>query len=189
VSTARVRLVDEPDRSGRTTATLVASLGARLAVLHAVTGADAVGALVAGFGALGRVTASTVEGARLRESLECGRAGTNGERIWSALMIDRWTSSLPPSPVLDHLRNDLALLLADDVDEILELPPIPPESSGAKGAHEPQTNTAIDVILGLWTFAHEILDGVDTLTRSTLPAAGRVLAAVSPPPTDGPLLR
>jgi hypothetical protein len=189
VSTAHVRLVDEPDRSGRTTATLIASLGARLAVLHAVTGADAVGALVAGLAALGRETAKTAEGARLRDALAAGRAGANAEQIWSALLMDRWTSVMPPSPVLDHLRNDLALLLADDVGEILDLPPVPPEPVGVEGAHEPQPTTALDLILGLWTLAHEIIDGVEVLAEPTMPPAERVLVTATPPPTNGLLLR
>lgn len=187
--TAQVRLVDEPDRSGRTTATLLASLGARLAVLHAVSGADAVGALVAGFAAVGRETAQTAEGARLREALAAGRAGGNGEQIWSALLIDRWTSTMPPSPVLDHLRNDLALLLAEDVGEVLDLPPVPPEPVGVEGAHEPQPTTAVDVMLGLWTFAHEIIGGVEALAESTMPAPERVVVTAAPPPTNGLLLR
>lgn len=189
MSAEQVRLVDEPDRSGRTTATLLASLGARLAVLHACTGADAVGAMVAGFAALGRETARTAEGARLREALGASRAGGNAEHLWSALLIDRWTSAMPPSAVLDHLRNDFALLLADDVGEILDLPPVPPEPTGAEGVREPQTTTALDVILGIWTLAHEIIDGVDALAEPTLPAAERVQVTVAPPPTIGLLLR
>ena len=48
MSAARVRLVDVPDGPGRTTATLLASLAARLGVLHLISGSDAVGSLAAG---------------------------------------------------------------------------------------------------------------------------------------------
>lgn len=183
--TARIRLVDEPDRSGRTTATLLASLGARLAVLHGVSGADAIGAMVAGFAAIGRETARTAEGARLRAALIGGDAGANAERLWSALLIDRWTSAFPPSPVLDHLRNDFALLLADDIEEILDLPPVPPEPAGT--GHVPaEPTTAADVMLGLWAFAREIVAGVESLAGD----AADVVAGPAPaPPTSGPLLR
>lgn len=189
MSAAHVRLVDEPDRSGRTTATLLASLSARLLLLHAITGADAVGALVAGFAALGRDAAKTAEGASLYEALAAGRAGATAEHLWSALLIDRWTSAMPPSAVLDDLRNDLALLAADDVVEILDLPPVPPEPAGVEGAHEPQATTAVDVMVGIWTLAHEIIEGVDALAEPTRPAAERVRVTVTPPPTNGLLLR
>jgi hypothetical protein len=182
--------VDEPDGGGRTTATLLASLGGRLAVLHAVTGADAVGALLAGFAALGREVGATASGARLREGLEAGLAGANADRLWSALLLDRWTGALPPSPVLDHLRNDLALLLADDVDETLDLPPVPPEPAGRARGREPQPTAALDTILGLWAYARELVAGVEAAAAPTLPAAERVLvAAPATAPTTGPLLR
>jgi len=189
LNTGRVRLIDESDRGGRTAATLLGSLGGRLAALHVITGADAVGALLAGFAALGRDVARTAEGARLREALAAGRPGANAERLWEVLLLDRWTSALPPSPVLDLLRNDLALLLADDVDETLDLPPVPPEPSGAAAGREPQPTTAIDVVIGLWAFARELAAGVEALAGPTLPAAERVLVGPSSPATTGPLLR
>jgi hypothetical protein len=186
-----VRLIDEADRSGRTTATMLASLSGRLAVLPAISGADAVGSLIAGFAELGRQTARTAEGAELRRALASGRAGSNGERVWSALLVDRWTASLPPSPVLDHLRNDLALLLAADLDEVLELPPAPAEPTGSTTAPEPAATTAIDVMVGLWTFGHELVAAVDALAGPTRAQPGRVEVTDlrRPPPTDGVLLR
>ena len=187
---ARVRLVDEADRGGRTTATLLASLGGRLASLHAVTGADAVGAFVSGLAALGRDAACTAPGARLRSALAAGRPGATAQRLWSALLIDRWTSALPPSPVLDHLRNDLALLLADDVAEFFELPPALPEPSGPNTGREPQETTALDVIVGMWVFAQELTAAVEALAEPTLPGSGQVVSGPdTPPPTAGPLLR
>lgn len=184
----RLRLVDEPERSGRTTATLLASLAGRLGVLHSVSGADAVGSLAAGFAALGREVAATAEGRALREALDRGRAGANGDRLWSSLAIDRWTSALPPSPVLDHLRNDLALLLVDDLDATLELPPLPAEPTGGD-APAPQPTAALDLVLGLWAFAREVVAGVEAIAGPTLQPPGRVDAGAPVPPIEGPLLR
>ncbi|MDQ4025967.1 MAG: hypothetical protein M3217_10860, partial [Actinomycetota bacterium] len=84
-SAEQVALVDAPESAGRTTATLLGSLTARLAALHLISGADALGSLVAGYAALGREVARTAEGARMKRALESGRAGRNGELLWSRL--------------------------------------------------------------------------------------------------------
>jgi hypothetical protein len=189
VSTPHVRLVDAPEDSGRTTATLVASLAARLGVLHLVSGSDAVGSLAAGFAALGREVAKTADGARLRRALEGGEAGSNGDVLWSTLRIESWVSSAPPTPVLDQLRNDVALLLADDLRETLELMPIPAEPAGER-ADPPAESTFADLVLGLWAFSRELVAAVETLAEPTLSAAGSLESG--PPPAaqpEGELLR
>jgi hypothetical protein len=183
VSTPHVRLVDAPEDSGRTTATLVASLAARLGVLHLVSGADAVGSLAAGFAALGRAVSESADGARLRRALERGEAGANGDALWSALRIGSWVSSTPPTPVLDQLRNDVALLLADDLRETLELMPIPSEPAGER-AVAPTESTFADLVLGLWWFSRELAAAVETLAEPTLAAAGSLESG--PPPDAGP---
>ena len=186
---ARARLVDAPDEPGRTTATLVASLAARLGTLYLVSGADAVGSLAAGFAALGREVARTAEGARLREALERGRPGANGKAIWSTLQTGRWVSSTPPSPVLDQLRNDVALLLADDLDDTLALMPIPGEPAGQRA--QPPTESAFpDLVLGLWAFSRELVAAVDALAAPTLPPPGELRHGAAPgAPPEGELLR
>jgi hypothetical protein len=186
--TARVRLVDGVPGPGRTTATLLASLAARLATLHFATGAQAVGSLVAGLAALGRAVAATADGARLKQAIEAGRAGTNGEAVWSALQIAEWTAGLPPSPVLDHLRNDLALLLADDLEDVIDLLPIPGEAAGAQAADDEVAPTFLDCVLGLWAFAREIDGAVAALVRGALADPGAVVAGPDPEP-PGPILR
>ena len=50
----RILLVDSAEGPGRTTATLVASLAARLSLLHVISGADAAASVIAGYAALGR---------------------------------------------------------------------------------------------------------------------------------------
>jgi hypothetical protein len=185
----RVRLIDCADDPGRTTATLVASLAARLGVLHLMSGADAVGAMTAGFAALGREVGRTAEGARLREAIEAGRPGANGNMLWKALLLEEWISSMPPSPVLDQLRNDLALLLADDLEETLRLMPIPGQSVGAKGVQQPEASTFADCLLGLWAFSKELLRSVEALAAPTASTSGVRPAANPPPETEGPLLR
>lgn len=185
----RVRLVDAPEEAGRTTATLVASLAARLGTLFVVSGADAVGSLVAGFCALGREVSQTAEGARLRAALERGRVGANGAAVWQTLKIGNWVSTVPPSPVLDQLRNDVAVLLADDLIETLELLPIPgePAGLGAPGLGEWEFP---DLVVGLWAFSRELVDAVDALAEPTLPASGEVrIGAAAEEPPAGELLR
>jgi hypothetical protein len=187
---SEIRLVDEADRSGRTTATLLASLTARLATLSLISGADAVGALVSGYAALGRQTAKTADGQRLHAALRAGRPGANGDLLWAALLIDRWSSALPPSPVLDNLRNDLALLLVDDLQPTIELPPMPSEQVGPGGGPVAAPATAVDFIVGMWAFGKELVAGVEAMAAPTMPLPGQVQAGPPiPPPLDPPLLR
>jgi hypothetical protein len=89
--------------------------------------------------------------------------------------------------VLDQLRNDLALLLADDLDVTLPLLPIPGETAAVEPVEQPLT--VADYLVGLWAFAREVVWTVERVADATLPAAG----AVSDPDVeierDGPLLR
>ncbi len=183
----RVKLVDAAGGPGRTTATLVASLAARLGTLYFVSGAAAVGSLVAGFAALGREMRQTVEGARLHHALESARAGSNGEALWAALKVGDWASGVPPSPILDHLRNDLALLLADDLEDTLALLPIPGEATGARADDDELPATFADCVLGLWAFAREIGHAVDALVGT--PPPEDVVATAPDFERAGPLLR
>jgi hypothetical protein len=185
----RVRLIDCADEPGRTTATLVASLAARLGILNLMSGADAVGSMTAGFAALGREVGRTAEGTRLREAIEAGRPGANGNALWKALRLEEWISSMPPSPVLDQLRNDLALLLVDDLEETLQLMPIPGQSVGAKGASQPAPATFADCLLGLWAFSTELIRSVEALAAPTVSADAVRTGAESSPEPEGPLLR
>jgi hypothetical protein len=189
VHPVRVRLVDAPEEAGRTTATLLASLAARLGTLFLVSGADAVGSLVAGYCALGREVGMTAEGARLRRAIDSGRAGANGESIWRTLNLDRWISAVPPSPVLDQFRNDLALLLAEDLVETLELMPIPGEAAGDRAPAMADWDFS-DLVLGLWAFSSELVAAVEALAEPTLPRPGDVQVGVTEDePPAGELLR
>jgi len=186
---AQARLVDAPGQAGRTTATLLASLAARLGSLYLVSGADAVGSLAAGFAALGRAVSETAEGARLRRALERSRVGANGDALWTALRIRDWISSLPPAPVLGQLRNDLALVLADDLLDMLELMPIPGEPAGAS-ADEPAAAEFVELVLGLWAFSRELVAAVEELAAPTLAPANSFAAGVAAPgDPEGELLR
>jgi hypothetical protein len=194
-SDQRVLLVDDADAPGRTTATLIASLSARLATLHFVTGATAVGSLTAGFAALGREVARTAEGARIRQAIERGRASSNGDAIWAVLGIGAWASGHAPSPILDQLRNDIALLLADDVHDTLAQPGMPNPPAGTRHVAEidPPPVEFSDYLLGMWAYAREVVRSVEALAAPTLPAAGGVIPAAEPaapePASDTPLLR
>lgn len=183
------RLVDEADGPGRTTATLVASLTARLATLYLISGADAIGSLTAGFVALGREVAKTADGARLRSAIETGRVGANGRSLWQTLHLVEWASSHPPSPVLDQLRNDVALLLAGDLPETLELLPIPGELAGTSDTQGDEATFA-DFVVGFWAFCHEAVWAIESLAAPTLAPAGAVTLGAEPAAApEGQLLR
>jgi hypothetical protein len=189
-ASTRVRLIDGADGPGRTTATLLASLAARLTTLHFVSGADAIGSLTAGFAVLGREVSQTARGASLRRAIEAGRPGANGDALWIKLRIGDWATSIPPSPVLDQLRNDFALLLADDLEATLELMPIPNRRADAQAAQPIEPATFVDCLLGLWAFSTELARAVETLAAPTEPALGEVRPAAHPhSEPDGALLR
>ncbi|MGW8319027.1 MAG: hypothetical protein ACWGPS_07235 [Candidatus Promineifilaceae bacterium] len=191
--TNRVRLIDRSEGPGRTTASLLASLAARLAALYSVSGADAIGSIAAGFGALGREVGRTAQGARLRKAIEAGRPGANGDALWRDLRIGDWLSSMPPSPILDQLRNDLALLLADDLEATLELMPIPNPMAGTEGSESIAPVTFVDCLLGLWAFSTELACAVEALAAPNMPtsaATGEVVVADHPDPEpESSLLR
>jgi hypothetical protein len=190
-----VTFIDAAEEAGRSTATLLASLSARLATLHYVTGAAAVGSLVAGFAALGRAVSESADGVRLREALLASRAASNGDALWSALKIGDWTAGLPPSPLLEQLQNDLALLLSSDLDQVLPLLPIPAPEGGAPAAAAAVASprpTAIDCVLGLWAFGRQTAAAVEAIAAPLLAARERVQPAALAPPAPapvGPLLR
>jgi hypothetical protein len=184
---ARVTAADDPDGHPRTTRALVAALLGRLTTLGFVSGGDAIGSQLAGIAALGREVSATADGARLRESLRRSRSGANGDLVWQALGLDRWLSGQSPSPVVEDLRNDLALLLADDLDEVLEVPGAAGPPSGPVPAPVPVT--FLDLMVGLWAWGREVSAAVEC-------AAGRswqderVHPAVDEPVSlDGSLLR
>ncbi len=184
-----MRLVDAAEQTGRTTATLLASLTARLGSLYLVSGADAIGSMASGLAALGRQVAGTVEGARLGKAIEAGRAAANGDRLWSELRIEDWLSTLPPSPILDQLRNDFALLLAPDVEQTLELLPIPSEVAGS-GAGHAEPVRFVDYVIGLWAFSVEVVRAVELLAAPTLTPPGSIQAGRLPDAgPEGSLLR
>ena len=186
----QVRLVDEPDRAGRTTAALVASLTGRLTALSLVSGADVVGALAAGIAALGRQSSDTVEVARLREGLVHGRPATNAALIWQQLGIDRWLATMPASAVLDQLRNDAALLLVDDLAETFELPPLVAEPTGADRPTTPERIDPVDLLVGMWVLASDTVDLVQALADSSgLAAASVAPGRPAPVRVDGGVLR
>lgn len=180
-----IALID--DHGPRTTADLVGSLLARVATLHAVTGAQAVGSLVAGLGALGRRSAeTTADGARLRETLRASRVAANGDDLWSRLGTGAALAASPPSPILADLRNDLALLLAHDLDAALaDLDLIEPaEHIGALA--EPEPIDCVDLVVGLWAYSSEIVSAVQALTDH---ADGADVGAPADDLTTGPMLR
>jgi hypothetical protein len=181
----RVRLIDAPNGPDRTTATLLASLEARLLTLYVISGADAIGSLVAGFAAVGREVSRTAQGARLRKAIEAGRPGVNGDALWTRLRIADWASNMPPSPVLDQLRNDLALLLADDLEATLELGPMPNQMAGVSGSPPMEPVTFVDCVLGLWAFSTELTRLVEALAAPALESSA-VANEVVPIPQPGP---
>lgn len=168
----RVFFEDCHDAGGdaRTTANLLGSLAARLGTLFAVSGADAIGAQIAGFAAVGRQVSRTADGARLRAQLERSRGGINGEAIWQRLQIDEWLSAAPPSPVLEDLANDLALLLSSDLSDALHALdkgtlPIPRAELPA-----PERVHLLDSLIGVWAVGRQLAAAVEALVAGAEPS-------------------
>jgi hypothetical protein len=185
----RVKLIDAADESGRSTATLIASFAARLATLYAVSGATAVGSMVAGFAAIGREVSRTSEGASLRRALQRGRVASNGDALWTALRIRQWASLVPAAPLLQQLRNDLALLLAPNLEETLSLLPIPGEPAGMVGATEEPQSEFIDCIIGMWAYSRDVVTAVEALAAPTRDETAWVGQSPAAPPPQGSILR
>jgi hypothetical protein len=181
----RLDLVDDPAGTPRTTATLLASLVARVRTLPLLDGAQAVGSMVAGIAAAGRRVATTAEGGRLRAALAANRVGVNGAALWSALGLDATTSALPPRPVHDDLRNDLAVLLASDLVDELERLDETLVAQGIGAVDDPAEVDFLDFVVGLWFLAGEVVDVIEGITS----AAGEPVAEAAPPPDEGSLLR
>lgn len=181
-----LRLIDPADEAGRTTATLFASLAARMIALHYTSGVSVVGSTLAGLAEAGREISKTAEGARLRRAIEASEAHRNGEMLWKALRVAGWTEGMPVSPVLDHVRNDLALLLAKDLAETIDNVPAPPETRVARSARGPVEINFLDTLMGLWVYSREIVRSVEMLA-----AAAPEARTIEPGDQvhSGPLLR
>lgn len=187
--TVRVSLIDDAAESGRSTATLLASLSARFGVLHTVSGGQAAGSITSGIAALGREVSRTAEGARLRRAIQTGRPAVNGEAIWRTLRIGELAASQPASPVLDQLHNGVALLLADDLHETLELLAISPQMTGVPGEQAAGLPADfLDFMVGYWALSREIVQAIEALAAPTLPPPGAI-EEVTPPEPESPLLR
>lgn len=181
-----IRLIDPPDENGRTTSSLFSSLASRLITLHYTSGISVIGSTLAGLAEAGREISRTAEGARIRRAIEASAARENGELLWTALRVAGWTEGLPPAPVLDHVRNDMALLLADDLGETIANVPAPLESRVHRTGAVPVAINFIDTLMGLWVHSREIVRSIEALA-STAPSG----AVVEPgdPVHEGPILR
>lgn len=177
-----------PGRVERSTTTLLESLVARLTTLTVVSGADAVGSLMAGFAALGREASQTAEGARIWEALSAGRTATNIAMLWSRLGIDAAVSRMPPTPVLSDLRNDVALLVAPDLAAGLDQVEARASDASIGPVRSPEPVNPIEVLVGLWAFGGELSGAVEILASPTMPERVAEHTA-TPDPAGGPVLR
>jgi hypothetical protein len=122
--------------------------------------------------------------------LEVSRAGNNGDALWAALQMKAWLAGMPASPVLDQLRNDVALLLASDLADVLAVLPIPSTTSPGRIEDEKEQYTFLDCVLGLWAFSSELVRSVEALAAATLPEQAEfVSAGKMDADENGPLLR
>jgi hypothetical protein len=95
-----------------------------------------------------------------------------------------------PAPCWTTFENDLALLLADDLEQALELPPIPNETAGSRGVQSIGPATFVDCVVGLWAFSVELVRAVELLAAPSLEPPGAVARSGTPPDEgEGPLLR
>jgi hypothetical protein len=144
--------------------------------------------MVAGFAAIGREASQTAEGARLRRALERGRVVGNGDAIWHALRIRQWASLVPAAPLLDQLRNDMALLLAPNLEETLNLLPIPGEPAGAVGSEDEPPSEFLDCMVGMWAYSREMVSAIEALAEPTREDPA-VTHNARPEPPRGSILR
>jgi hypothetical protein len=164
---AKVKLIDLPDEAGPTTANLFSSLAARLIALHYTSGVSVVGSTLSGLAEIGAEISKTAEGARMRRAIADSAAHANGEIIWNVLCIGNWTNGMPASPVLDHVRNDLALLVARDLNEVIKNVPPPQETRLGHTVSTRRNLTFLDTLLGLWAYSREIVMSIETLAKQT----------------------
>ena len=169
---AHISLTDHAIGPPRTTMTLLASLVTRVSTLPLLNGAQAIGSLVSGLAAVGREVGATAEGAALRTALARSRLVANGDSLWSELHLDASTSALPPRPVFDDLRNDLALLLAPDLLDSLERLDPAHLGAGLGLIQEPEEATFLDFAVGLWVVADEIVAVIGAMAASAPPVPG-----------------
>jgi hypothetical protein len=189
MSNPRVRLADLADGPGRTPASLVASLSARFVALYVSSGSETIASLTAGSAALGREVSRTAEGSVYgRPWPPAGREPT-AISVWSKLRLAEWTSGIFPSPVLDQLPNDMALLLAEDLNQVLDALPLPSSPVGLEAIGESPRVEFLDVLLGLWAFSRELTRAVETLAASSRSAVRIVNTAPPNTNTSGSILR
>jgi len=188
--TAKASLVDVEDSAGRTTASLLAALVSRLALLHFISGADAVASLVSGFAALGREVSKTSAGAALRQALNASQVASNGQAVWTTVRIGENASTAIPSPVLEQFRNDVALLLAEDLENVISMMPIPPEAPSGALPEPQQTVTFMDFMIGYYAFSNEVVSAVDAMAQLGQPVKREVVSHGEPAtPLHGSILR
>ena len=97
---------------------------------------------------------------------------------------------MPASRVLDQLRNDVALLLVDDLAETFELPPLVAEPTGTEKSEAPERIDPVDLMVGMWVLAKDTVDLVQALSDSSgLPEATVVPGRPAPVRVDGGVLR
>jgi hypothetical protein len=183
-----VQLDDAPDGPARTTRTLLASLVVRTRTLALLSGSQTVGSLVGGVAALGREASADGEGARIRAALERTRPGINAEMLWSALSLGDFASIVPPTPVLEDLRNDVALLLADDLEPALADLDALSLGSGLGLVRDPRPVDVLDVLVGIWVLGRFAADAVELLSASA-PVESTTAAPDDAGPREGSLLR
>ena len=86
--------------------------------------------------------------------------------LWSALSLGDFASIVPPTPVLEDLRNDVALLLADDLEPALADLDALSLGSGLGLVRDPRPVDVLDVLVGMWVLGRFVGDAVELLSAS-----------------------
>jgi hypothetical protein len=180
---------DSADVSRRTT-TLLVSLLTRAATLSAVTGAQAFLSMIAGLASLGRSSSETVDGHRLRERLAEGRVRENLELLFAKFGLGAMVAGSPPTPILEDFFNDLALLLAPDVGNVVDSALVGAAGGAGVGllvAGQPVD--PVDVVVGLWAFSREVAASIEALQGISDRPLSRLTEPVEVDPSGRRLLR
>jgi hypothetical protein len=182
--------VDDSTDVSRRTTTLLVSLLTRAATLSAVTGAQAFLSMIAGLASLGRATSETVDGHRLRERLAQGRVRENLELLFAKFGLGAMVAGSPPTPLLEDFLNDLALLLAPDVGDVVDAALVGAAGGAGVGllvAGQPVD--PVDVVVGLWAFSREVAASIEALQGISDRPLSRLTEPVEVDPSGRRLLR
>ncbi|SRR5579883_252481 len=166
---SKINLADKDSACPRSTKNLLASLHSRLTILRYISGGEALGSIIAGMAKLGKEVSQTTEGLRLRNALESKHHTSNGRALWQKLRISDWLGNTIPSPVLDQLQNDVALVLSNDLHSELQAFTVydRPTTCLTDDMGKIEIDY-LDVTIGLWAYSRYFIRIIEDLASTSI---------------------